>query len=408
MSSINNADREIVSFNPANQSAFGTLETNELTPVVQLDFVYGINTQTGVATIANSAVVDTANSRLRLQCGTNSAGSAIYTSRRISKYRPGQGMTARFTGVFAAGTASNTQIIGVGTSVDGYFFGYNGTSFGILFRNNGSDTWIPQSTWNGDKADGTGPSGFTWNPQKGNVMMIKYPFLGYGNPSFYVEDSVTGQFILVHSIQYTNNNTATQLSNPNLFFYARNLNSGNTGNLIMYVGSVGIFLSGIRSFIGNPKWATDNFKTGITTETNIFSLINATTVNGTTNRSLIRLQSLAVGCDAQVGSATVARIRLRINATLGGVPSYAPINGSTADNGITLTSSNSIASVDVAATTVAAGIYIYNLALSAPGNEVIDLTPFEIFVAPTEILTVSGLSNNSTTVAAAINWSEDT
>src|SRR5271169_3253896 len=87
-------------------SAFGTLETNELTPLVQLDFVYGINTQTGVTATASSAPTpDTSNSRLRIQSGTNSAGSAIFTSRNTAKYRAGQGITARFTGVFNTGVA---------------------------------------------------------------------------------------------------------------------------------------------------------------------------------------------------------------------------------------------------------------------------------------------------------------
>jgi len=253
--------RQTIQYDDSLVSAFGTLETNELTPVIQLDFEYGINTQTGLATTANSATVDVNNSRLRLQCGTNTAGSAIFNSRRIAKYRPGQGMVARFTGVFGTALASNTQIIGVGNSADGYFFGYNGTSFGILHRSSGTgslvNTWVAQSSWNGDKANGTGASAFNWNQQLGNVMMIKYPYLGYGDIKFFVQDSATGKFILVHTIRFANTVTTTQLSNPNMFFYAQNLNSGNTTNNIMYCGSVGVFISGVRSFIGNPKWAID-------------------------------------------------------------------------------------------------------------------------------------------------------
>lgn len=48
-----------------------------------------------------------------------------------------------------------------------------------------------------------------------------------------------------------------------------------------------------------------------------------------------------------------------------------------------------------------------NMSVSAPGTGIIDLTPFNLFIAPTEILTVSGFSTASATMAAALNWAED-
>lgn len=399
--------KETVQFDPSNMSAFGTLEAVALTPVVQIDFVHGINSQIGAVTTANSATGDTSSARLRLQSGTNSAGSAVYASRRSAKYRPGQGMTARFTAAFTTGVADSTQIVGAGNSLNGYFFGYNGASFGICHRNAGSDVWTPQASWNGDKADGSGASAFTLTKTYGNVYMVKYPYLGYGDIGFYVLDSVSARWLLVHTIRYANTTATVQLSNPNLFFYAQSVNTGATTNQIVYVGSVGIFLSGERSFIGSPKWATDNYKTGITAETALFSLRVATTYNTVTNRSLVRLQSLSIASDAGKNTVAVGVFRLRIGATLGGVPAYAAINGATADNGVTITSGNSICSVDVAATTATAGTLLYNMSVSAPGAGIIDLTPFNLFIAPTEILTVSGFSTSSATMAAALNWAED-
>ena len=387
-------------------SAFGTLETAELTPVVQIDFVHGINSQIGAVTTANSATGDTNAGRLRLQSGTNAAGSAIYASRRAAKYRPGQGITARFTAAFTAGVADSKQIVGMGNADNGYFFGFDGTAFGICHRIAGSDTWVAQANWNGDKADGTGASAFNWNKTYGNVCMIKYPFLGYGDIGFYVEDSVSSRWILVHTIRYANTTATIQLTNPNLFFYAQSVNSGATTNQIVYVASVGVFLSGMREFIGSPKWAYDNYKAGVTAETVLFSIRNATTYNGITNRSLIRLHSISAGAMANA-ALTVCIVRFRIGATVGGSPSWATINGTTADSGVTITSGNSVASVDVAGTTATAGTLFYNLTIATPGDHAVDLTPFGLFVAPGEILTVSGFGSASSTIAAALNWSED-
>lgn len=395
-----------IRFDPSNVSAFGTLETGEITPVVQLDFVYGINTQTWVSTTANGWTVDTNGWRLRLQCGTNSAGSAVFASRKLAKYRAGQGMTARFTWAFATGTSSNTQIVGVGNSNDGYFFGFNGTSFGILHRNNGSDTWTAQASWNGDKADGTGASAFNWTKTNGNVMMIKYPYLGYGNIHFFVLDQNSSRFILVHTIKYTNTTASTQLSNPTMGFYAQSLNSGNTTNLIGYGWSVGIFISGVRSYASNPRWGIDNTKTGITTETNILTLKNATTFNGITNRWLARLTTISVANWANNTNWTCT-LRMKLNSTLGGTPAYTPINGSTADNGTTITNGNAFISYDTAWTTVTGWTTIFNAAVTLSNNQTIDLTDLDLYLAPGDTLTISGTNTSSSSIAVAINWSSD-
>lgn len=78
-----NASSGVFEKNKSNMSSFGDLVTANLEPLLQLDFVHGINTQTGASTIANSATVDTNNGRLRLQSGTNSAGCAIFNSRCV-------------------------------------------------------------------------------------------------------------------------------------------------------------------------------------------------------------------------------------------------------------------------------------------------------------------------------------
>lgn len=405
-------------FDPSNQSAFGTLETAELTPVIQGDFINGINTQLGTTTTANSATVDAGgygsapNGRLRLQSGTNAAGSAIFRSREAARYRAGQGMVARFTAAFTAGVASSTQIVGVGDAEDGYFFGYNGTAFGILYRNSSSgstdNTWIAQTAWNGDKLDGTGASGMTLNATFGNVYMIKYPYLGYGPVQFFVVDSNSGRMVAVHTIKYPNTTASTQSANPNFSFYAQSLNAGATTNQIVYSGSYAIFLSGQRSFVSTPRWATDNNKSAVTAETSIFGLRNATTYNGHENHALIRLNSIACGASSNSG---VIVIRLRVGATLGGSPSYATINGTTGNSGVTITAGNSVASVDTAATTSTGGTLIYNLTLANGANGgdsiMIDLTPFNLFVAPGETLTVGGFSTASAAIAVALNWTED-
>lgn len=395
-----------VDFNPSNQSAFGTLETAELTPVIQGDWVYGINTQIWATPVVSGtgATVDTDSSRLRIQSGTNSAGYAYILSRRPVRYRAGQGTLLRFTPLFTAGVANNIQLWGMGAVAanvpyDGYFFGYNGTSFGIAHYVRGSATWTAQASWNGTALP------FTLDPTKGTPMMIKYPYLGYGDIQFYIQNPASAAWILVHNIRYANTVATTQLSNPTMYYMGFTLNSGNTTNVTMYSGSVGAFVSGVRSFIGNPKWSMDSNKSGVTTETNLLTLKNATTYNTVTNRGLIRLTSASVSSSAASG---ISVFRFKTGVTLGGSPSYATINGTTADSGVTITSGNSITSYDTAGTTVTGGTYLFSITLDNPASSgTIDLTPYDLFVTPAETMTISGYSSTNAQLGVSVTWSED-
>ena len=402
----------ITKLDPSYSSAFGTLETGELVPVFQGDFVYGLNTQIWNTAVVSGSTIDTNTSRLRIQSGTGSTNYGYITSKKIIRYRAGQGTIARFTPLFTAGVVNNTQLWGVGTMasnvpVDGYFFGYSGTTYGIAYYNNSSLTWIPQSTWNGTyKVDGSAGSLFTLNPTFGTPVMIKYPFLGYGNVFFFIQNPNDGSWVLAHTIRYANTSITTELSNPTLQFIGYNLNTGNTTNQIMYCGSVGMFISGQRNFIGNPRWAIDANKGGVTTETSFLNLKNCTTFNGVVNRGTIRLNTLSLA-NGTTSNNNVCTTMLKIGTTLGGSPSYTPINGSTADGGVTITSGNSIVSYDTAATTVSGGNYIYNISAGSGGNHSVDLTPFDLYINPGEILTISCKSTTSSTLGISINWSED-
>jgi hypothetical protein len=294
------------------------------------------------------------------------------------------------------GLADSTQIAGMGNSVDGYFFGYLGAVFGICHRNGGVDTWTAQADWNGD-------SSFTFDPAKGVPMMIVYPYLGYGNIRFYVQNPATSLWVLVHTIRYANSSAAVQITNPSLSFYAQALNAGNNTNLTIHIGSVGVFIDGPRSFLG-PQFATDNSKATVTTETNLFTLRSATTINGVPNRGLVRVRQISVLTDSNNGYAT---FRIRKGTALGGSPSFAAVSGTTADGGVTLTSAQSSVSRDTAGTTTTGGDVIWNTVLFNDGSGVIDLTSQDIWIGPGETLTVSGAATASATLAAAVNWSED-
>lgn len=386
-----------------NLGAFGDLVVAEKSPVVQMDFVYGIHPQLSTYTTTNSGRVAAENGLLIVESSTTVNGTATFFSKNPARYRAGQGITARFTVIFTTGVAQSTQTIGMSDNGDGYFFGYNGTSFGILHKNRSVEAWYPQSTWNGDKADGTGPSGFNWDTTKGNVVQIVYPYLGFGNIKFFVQDNATSRFILVHTIRYNNTYTQTQLSNPSLKFKAYVGNNGSTTNVRVRVGSVGIFLNGQRIYLG-PQFGVSNIKTGVSTEQSIFVVRNATTYNGIVNTGVLRLRSLSFAND---NGTAIGRMRIIKGATIGGSPSFAPVRGTTVNNGVTITSGESVASFDVAATTGTGGYTVFNSLASRNTAAEMDLTPYNIYIFPGEDVVFAAECATATSFGISLNWNED-
>lgn len=146
-------------------------------------------------------------------------------------------------------------------------------------------TFIPQSSFNGDRVDGSGPSGLVLDPQKGNVYQVEYQYLGFGNAKFRVEDPDTGKFIYMHSIKNANNRTTPVLKDPNSLLVAECYNVGNTSAVTLKTVSMGSFIDGVVRKL-DPKFARSFAWTSLNSAGNIrpLALIKADSVfNGETS-----------------------------------------------------------------------------------------------------------------------------
>jgi hypothetical protein len=77
------------------------------------------------------------------------------------------------------------------------------------------DTRIPQSSFNIDKLDGTGPSGFTIDTGKMQMMGLQYTWYGAGFVDFMVRGS-DGNWIFAHRMKNNNVNTEAYMRTGNL------------------------------------------------------------------------------------------------------------------------------------------------------------------------------------------------
>jgi len=115
-------------------TAFGEVLTAHLTPVIQIDAVYGL-IDTDVETFsASGGTASATNSLFNCLTSTTVGSYAVIRSRRLIEYRAGIGCKYRFTSMFSAGVANSIQFAGAFNVNNGLFFGYNGATFGITRR----------------------------------------------------------------------------------------------------------------------------------------------------------------------------------------------------------------------------------------------------------------------------------
>ncbi len=205
----------------------------------------------------------------------------------------------------------------------------------------GTETFIPQSTWNGDKMDGTGASGITLDPTKGNVYQIGIQYLGFGSIVFQIESAPTGgnnaEFITVHTMKLPNTLTATSFGNPAFPFTMAAYSAGSTTNLTMKVGSFAGFIEGVKMLHGNRFTYFKSLTTvGDTNLQALFTVLNTRYYASSANQAVINLVSIS-GALKHTSPCIFYLIK---NGALAGNPAFAQL------------STNSCSLWDTAATTV--------------------------------------------------------
>lgn len=143
-----------------------------------------------------------------------------------------------------------------------------------------------QESWNVDTRINSDPT-TNLNPQKGNVYQVQYQYLGFGAIKFFIEDSISGDFVLVHVIRFANTSTTTSVTNPTFRIGWLTRNLGNTSNVTLSGGSAAAFIEGIIKRSTPPR-AEDNGQLTVgSTLTNIITFRNRVTFGGRVNRAEI-------------------------------------------------------------------------------------------------------------------------
>jgi hypothetical protein len=204
--------------------------------------------------------------------------------------------------------------------------GYRGASASYVIASDTIDTKIPQSSWNLDKCDGTGPSGYNLDLTKMQMFYIDYSWYGAGFVRWGFR-ALNGDVIYCHKLPNNNTNTEAYMRSGNLPARYESESRPPTTSLRTTLGTSDTTV-GVASTAGFPPSGTL-----VVRNSTVYEYMNYTGVSGATFTGLTRGRAgvttslaltVASGSNVATGSTTNLQIGQRI---VGGFPEGTYISG---------------------------------------------------------------------------------
>ncbi len=216
---VNIGNGQLVTFGGNNLDAFGRLRVSNPLTIFDSKNIMSKNSLFDESTANGGTVTYTANkSTVNLNVTEAANSKTIRQSKRVMSYQPGKSLLIFNTFVMNTQTENLKQKVGLFDANNGIFFQDTGTGYQIVRRTYTSgaavDTEVNQSSWNGDKLNGSGPSGFTLSADKSNILFIDIEWLGVG--SVRVGFVINGQLITAHTFNNANSLTTVYMQTANL------------------------------------------------------------------------------------------------------------------------------------------------------------------------------------------------
>ena len=241
--------------------AFGRLRISDSFTLGDYKHLYGIDPNfLDITANGGTITFQTNQACARLTTNTSPTASVIHQSKLYHQYMPGKSQLIKTTINFYGNTANVTKRTGYFDANNGIFFEQSGNgTLSFCIRTDTSGTIsdarkIPQSQWNIDKCDGTGPSYFNLDITKTQIFFTDFQWLGVGRVSWgFVHD---GKFVTAHEFYNSNNLETVYMSHPNLPVRCEIFNTGaTTGGFMDQICSTVMAEGGYRE-VGQDWGAT--------------------------------------------------------------------------------------------------------------------------------------------------------
>ena len=206
---------------PMSLDAFGRLRVSNPYTLGDYKHVYGLNTNFfDVSFNGGSITFEPYKSCALLDSSVNSTGYAIHQTKIYHNYLPGKSQYVYSTFCFLASATNVTKRTGYFDASNGIFLELQDASLNFCIRSDASggvltlDT-APQSTWNIDKCNGTGLSGFNLDITKAQIFFTDFEWLGVGKVRCgFINEKA--ELIIAHEFRHANSVTYPYMRTPNL------------------------------------------------------------------------------------------------------------------------------------------------------------------------------------------------
>jgi len=202
------------------------------------NFNYPTDSRVVTATTLNGATVGLDVNLLTLSTGTNTSGTARVQTIENLRYFAGREAELMATAKYTIGATNSFQRAGLFDDQDGFWIGYSGETFGVGIRKGGTDTFISKMSFNVDKVDGNGKSGFILDTTKINIYRISYGYLGIAPVNYQVYGGYKVGWVTMHTHDISNISNVTHINKPYLPLRSEVINSGNNTNIVLQSGSI--------------------------------------------------------------------------------------------------------------------------------------------------------------------------
>jgi hypothetical protein len=248
--------------------AFGRMRTSSPLTLFDSSHRYGDNNLWAIASGVSGSGSFNQNQGLIEMNVTNASGSFVTReTTKVFAYQPGKSLLNLNTFVMSPAKTGLRQRVGYFGADNGMYLELVDSTLNFVERSlvNGSpatEIRVSQSSWNGDKLDGTGASGITLNMTKAQILWMDIEWLGLG--SVRMGFVIDGKFILCHTFHHANFIESTYITTASLplrYEIANTAATSDASKLKQICSSVisegGYELRGIQQAVGtnieNPR-----------------------------------------------------------------------------------------------------------------------------------------------------------
>jgi hypothetical protein len=361
---------------------------------------------------------------------SNVASRATHQTKFYHHYQPGKSQVIFSSVCFGYAQQNVTKRTGYFDDRDGIYFEQvggataNGTDNGTLnfvvrsyAGGSASEATVgtykrrvPQSEWNIDPCDGTGPSKFNINTSKTQLVYIDFQWLGVGRVRCgFVHE---GQIVLAHEYYCSNVLSEVYMSNPNLPVRCEILNTGTTSG-----GSMDQICSTVMSEGGYTESGIDfmhlmtaSRAVGAAATLPVLAIRLKNTFQSYPNRISVKLNNIALYPTGETMAFQIAK--LPSEASLAGTLTWTDVD---ADSGVQYSvgaTGYTAADADVLfGGYVTAGSSQNSLSAASTGSisaakKNIIVQNFDSSSSEVYVILVTNMGNNAATIRAGLQWRE--